>query len=261
LATGSESCPADWDAAGYARVATPQREWSGEVLDRLRLEGGESVLDAGCGSGGVTAELLKRLPRGKVIALDGSPAMIAEAERHLAGAAASGQVGFSCQDLAGFSLPHRVDRVFSNAVFHWVGDHPALFLRLAAVLRPGGRLVAQYGGRGNAARPVAAITDLLRSGEFDRWLSGYGVPWTFSRPEETAGWLREAGFEDPDCRLENRTARPEDPRAFFETSFLAGVRERLPGNVFPGFVDRAIALMGNPQTFEYVRLNIDARRA
>lgn len=253
--------PADWDAERYARAATPQREWSGDVLDRLRLEGGETVLDAGCGSGGVTATLLERLPRGKVIALDGSPAMIAEAERHLSRAAREGRVEFYCQDLTRFELPHKVDLVFSNAVFHWVPDHPALFHRLAGVIRPGGRIVAQYGGRGNVKEPVAAISRLLDSGDFDQWLSGYRIPWTFNGPEETADWLRDAGFEDPECRLEDRTARPDDPLVFFETSFLAEIRERLPEERFLEFRDRAMALMGNPQTFEYVRLNIDARRA
>ena len=73
--------PADWDAESYARVATPQREWSAAVLDRLRLNGDETVLDAGCGSGEVTADLLDRLPGGNVIGIDSSPGMI-EAARH-----------------------------------------------------------------------------------------------------------------------------------------------------------------------------------
>lgn len=257
---GSDSHPADWDAAGYARAATPQQEWSGDVLDRLRLAGDETVLDAGCGSDGVTERLLGKLPHGRVIALDSSPAMIAEAERHLAAAAAEGRVGFTCQDLASFELDSPVDRVFSNAVLHWVSGHPALLRRFAAALRPGGRLVAQYGGRGNVAEPVAAITQLVEGGDFDRWLAGYRTPWTFNGPEETAAWLREAGFEQPECWLEDRVARPENPRAFFETSFLSEVRERLPEGVFPEFVDRAMAAMGNPETFNYVRLNIDARR-
>lgn len=179
MASGPENRPADWDAAGYAQAATPQREWSGGVLARLRLEGRETVLDAGCGSGGVTAELLELLPEGKVIALDGSPAMIAESERRLADLAAAGRVEFTCQDLASFKLARRVDRVFSNAVLHWVPDHPSLFRRFAECLSSGGRLVAQYGGS---------------------------------------------------------------------------------GNVFPDFVDRTMAAMGNPETFEYVRLNIDPRR-
>jgi len=66
----------DWDARTYDRVADPQTRWGSVVLDRLPLEGDETVLDAGCGTGRVTEQLLERLPRGRVIAVDGSPSMI-----------------------------------------------------------------------------------------------------------------------------------------------------------------------------------------
>ncbi len=73
--------PRDWDAATYDRVAEPQTRWGRAVLDRLPLEGDERVLDAGCGTGRVTAMLLERLPRGRVVALDGSPSMIDQARQ------------------------------------------------------------------------------------------------------------------------------------------------------------------------------------
>ena len=60
----------------YDRVADPMTRWGADVLDRLPLRGDETVLDAGCGSGRVTELLAERLPRGRVVALDGSTAMI-----------------------------------------------------------------------------------------------------------------------------------------------------------------------------------------
>ena len=66
----------DWDATTYQRVALPHEEWARAVLDRLGLEGGETVLDAGCGSGRTTAIVIERLPDGRVIAVDGSPSMV-----------------------------------------------------------------------------------------------------------------------------------------------------------------------------------------
>ena len=74
----------DWDARTYDRVAEPQTRWGKAVLDRLPLRGDERVLDAGCGTGRVTELLLRRLPDGTVIALDGSPAMIDAARERLA---------------------------------------------------------------------------------------------------------------------------------------------------------------------------------
>ena len=71
--------PREWDAETYDAISDPQFTWGMEVLERLELAGDEVVLNAGCGSGRVTAELVKRLPRGRVIAVDGSEAMVAKA--------------------------------------------------------------------------------------------------------------------------------------------------------------------------------------
>ena len=62
--------PRDWDGATYDRISEPMTRWGTSVLDRLPLTGDETVLDAGCGSGRVTEQLLERLPRGRVIALE-----------------------------------------------------------------------------------------------------------------------------------------------------------------------------------------------
>ena len=74
----------DWNAASYDKVADPQARWGAEVLGRLPLEGDETVLDAGCGTGRVTELLLARLPRGRVVALDASAAMLEQARERLA---------------------------------------------------------------------------------------------------------------------------------------------------------------------------------
>ncbi len=73
----------EWDADTYDAVSDPQFSWGMEVLERLELRGDELALDAGCGSGRVSAELAKRLPGGHLIAVDGSEAMIAKARERL----------------------------------------------------------------------------------------------------------------------------------------------------------------------------------
>src|SRR3954451_3864806 len=71
--------PREWDATVYHRVAAPHQGWGAEVLDRLELAGDETVLDLGVGTGRVAAQLLERLPRGRVIGVDGSAAMVEQA--------------------------------------------------------------------------------------------------------------------------------------------------------------------------------------
>ena len=138
----------DWDAATYDRVSAPQVEWALKVLERLPLRGDETVLDAGCGSGRVTQLLLERLPRGHVVAVDSAPSMVEHAREALDPERAT----VFQANLTELELDEPVDAAFSNAVFHWMPDHDALFARLHAALRPGGRLVAQCGGEGNVER-------------------------------------------------------------------------------------------------------------
>src|SRR5579872_1804276 len=131
---------ADWDAVSYHQVARPHLAWGADVIERLGLRGDEVVLDAGCGSGRVTAQLLERLPRGRVIAADRSPAMLSEARSTLA--AHAERVRFVQTDLleidARLAEAERVDVVFSTATFHWIADHARLFTALHRVLKPGG---------------------------------------------------------------------------------------------------------------------------
>lgn len=249
--------PADWEASKYSRVATPQREWSAAVIDRLGLNGHETVVDAGCGSGNVTGDLLARLPDGRVIGVDGSPSMVEEARQRLG---EDPRASFSCQNLDRLELDGQVDAVFSNATFHWIHDHDRLFRALARVTKPGGSLVAQCGGRGNVAEVVQAMREVGTGEPFAGILGEFVNPWNFAGPEETADRLTGAGYRDVHCWLEERVARPEDPRGFFEASFLAPAREHLDPERFRDYTDRLLAAMGQPTSFNYVRLNITAKR-
>ncbi|MCB0869648.1 MAG: methyltransferase domain-containing protein [Solirubrobacterales bacterium] len=257
MSSEPESRPADWEADKYSRTATPQREWSEAVLGRLVLNGDETVVDAGCGSGNVTEDLLAKLPNGRVIGIDGSPSMVEEATSRLGD---DPRTSFQCQDLTGLELEEQVDAIFSNATFHWIGDHEKLFGSLAAATRPGGQLVAQCGGRGNVAEVTAALAVVNAEQPFAGVFGEFEEPWNFAGPEETEIRLVAAGYEDVECWLEERVAHPEDPRGFFEASFLAPAREVLDDEQFTAYADRLMAELGEPTTFNYVRLNMTAKR-
>ena len=141
----------EWNSEAYHRLSRPQFEWGLKVLDRLPLRGDETVADAGCGSGKVTAELLKRLPRGRVVAMDLSQNMLQTARDHLAPKFPR-QVIFIATDLQDIPLDGAIDGIFSTAAFHWVPDHDRLFRSLFHALKPGGWLEAQCGGGPNLAR-------------------------------------------------------------------------------------------------------------
>jgi trans-aconitate 2-methyltransferase len=243
----------DWDAPTYDRVAAPQARWGAAVLERLPLHGDETVLDAGSGTGRVTEQLLERLPRGHVVALDGSAAMLDEARRRLA--RFGDRVSFVEADLGRpFELPTgSADAILSTATFHWVPDHDALFRNLAAVLRPGGRLVAQWGGAGN----IASIHAILAS-VGDGWLG----PTHFETPEATSRRLEAAGFVGIQAWLQpepTRFERGEPLETFLRTVILGAHLERLPERERDAFVRLVADRMPEP-LIDYVRLNVDARR-
>ena len=249
----------DWDAKTYHRVSGPHVEWAAAVLDRLELSGDETVLDAGCGSGRVTRVLLERLPRGRVIAVDASPDMVARAREELAGE----PVDVRIADLAALTLQEgeQVDAVFSNATFHWVADHDALFARLAAALRPGGRMSVQCGGEGNVAGVQAqALLAADDAGLADRFADWRG-PWNFAGPEQTEARLRAAGFADVRCWTQAWPVAPDEPRAFLQTVCLGPHLERLAPEEHERFLDAVMDRLGGRPTLDYVRLNIVARRA
>ncbi len=244
--------PRDWDAATYDRVADPMTRWGTDVLDRLPLRGDERVLDAGCGSGRVTEVLAERLPRGAVVALDGSPAMVEQARARLA--RFGERVTFVVADL-GRPLPivDQVDAILSTATFHWVPDHDALFMNLAAVVRPNGRLVAQCGGAGN----IANVQRVL-AGIGDGWLGDVH----FETPEATTRRLETAGFVDIRCWLtdEPTSFEPGPPfEAYLRTVVLGSHLARLPASARDSFV-REVAARLPEARIDYVRLNILARR-
>lgn len=245
----------EWDAEIYDRVSDPQFAWGTEVLGRLELTGSETVLDAGCGTGRVTAELAERLPNGRVIAIDGSEAMVAKARQAL-----GAQAEVRHADLAELEIPERVDLVFSTAVFHWLPDHDNLFSRLHEALRPGGRLVAQCGGAGNVASLAGAILAVAAREPFAGRFDEMPAMWNFATAEDTERRLAAAEFEDARAWLEPKPLEPEHPLEFLSTVTLGPHLERLPAELRDGFTHGVASEMGEPLKLDYVRLNMTARR-
>ena len=247
----------DWNATSYDRVSSPQVEMALPVLDRLPLRGDETVLDAGCGSGRVTRLLLDRLPRGGVVAVDSAPSMVEHARAALAG----GNALVLCQSLTELTLDEPVDAVFSNAVFHWIKDHARLFERLHAALVPGGRLVAQCGGKGNIDAFRRLADEVAAEPPYAEHMRDFRGPWNYASPEDTEALLRAAGFDDVECWLQPWPVTPGEPVEFAQTVCLGTHVEALPEELREPFAAEVVRRSGDPLVLEYVRLNIDARRS
>ncbi len=247
-----------WNAAVYDQVSTVQQEWGRRVLEGLKLRGGETALDGGCGTGRLALLLSEALPGGAVLAVDHSTEMLAVAR-----AGAGGRILLVQADL--MELPYResVDVIFSNAAFHWVPDHDRLFRSLALALKHGGRLVAQCGGHGNLEQTHAIVWKVAQTPRFAAYFHNWREPYVFATPEETERRMRAAGFGDIETSL---TAAPTPfPtrrafRDFVATVILRSFQSAVPAEERDLFVDAFVDACP-AWHLDYVRLNLFGRKA
>jgi trans-aconitate 2-methyltransferase len=258
--------PTEWDASSYHRLSSPQFSWGVQVLERLSLEGGETVMDAGCGTGRLTDGLLERLPRGRVVAVDLSQNMLEAARSHLSKRFGE-RVEFARADLAELPFDKGFDGVFSTASFHWVPDHPRLFRSLFASLKPGGWLIAQCGGGPNIARLMRRASVLMATEPYAEHFSGWRDTKVFADDVTTAERLRAAGFTNVETSLEPALtvlSGADEFREFLTTVNMHAHLARLPeGPLRRRFVEELTeqaAADEPPYSLDYCRLNIRALR-
>ncbi|MFD9940816.1 class I SAM-dependent methyltransferase [Nonomuraea sp. NPDC059023] len=153
------------------------------LVDLLDPQPGERVLDLGCGTGVLTAEIALR--GAHVLGIDGSPAMIEKALAQYPG------IDFIVGDGHDFNVAQAYDAVFSNAALHWMSRDPgAVISSVREALAPGGRFVAEMGGAGNCAELTAAMHTAWR----EYGLPEPDLPWYFPTPAAYASRLEQEGF-------------------------------------------------------------------
>ncbi len=257
----------EWDAGEYEALSAPMTGWGANFLElflrRRALRGDEAVIDAGCGTGRVTELLLRHIPDGTVLAVDGSRAMVEAAAERFAG---DPRVRVEHQNLLRLEVGRPVDLIFSTATFHWIKDHERLFRQLARALKPGGRLVAQCGGTGNIARVARATEEVMSEERFQEAFVGWEDPKEYADAETTRLRLEDAGFEEVETWLH------EEPTPFGSVDELArylktvvlgqhlSVLPEADHEPFAAAVAAKVASVEDPPVMDYVRLNILATR-
>lgn len=192
----SESKPSDstvWNPRLYDDRHAFVWKHGASLVELLNPQPGERILDLGCGTGRLTAQIAESsaIVRG----IDAAPEMIAEARRLYP------SLAFEVADARDFTVAEPQDAVFSNAVLHWIRPPEAVATCMRRALRPGGRLVAEFGGHGNVQRTIAvtkqALTEFGASGDLL-------PPWYYPSIAEYTAVLEQAGLEPTLARLFDR---------------------------------------------------------
>ncbi len=256
-----------WDAETYERIGTPMRRWAQAVIDDLGLKGDESVLDAGCGSGSVTLDLLAKLPNGKIYAVDGSQDMIARLKKTLDEKKIDNVIPIH-GDLTKLQLTEQVDVVFSNAVFHWIQDDDGLFGSLARATKSGGKLRAQCGGGANIRKLMSATREVEARAPYNEYLSGRVEPRKYRTNDQAKQALERNGWRNARAETFPSDVTFDDEDAavlYLRTIILQQQASALPDNLSDRFLRDVIAEVearhGQPFVADYVRLDLWATRS
>lgn len=241
-----------WRGHQYDQVANPQYHWGLGVVDRLPDSGVTRILDAGCGSGRVTEQVLKRFGGAEVVAIDSSASMLSTAHNRLA--AYGSRLTLAEVDLSdGGALLQlgRFDAVISTGTLHWVVDHRQLFLDLRQTMSGGGVLASQSGGEGSIEAVRVILDDL-------------GIEWRsmnkYANADETRRHLVDAGFESAECWMTEEPVVFDDRdglRAYLLDGVIAPYVSALPTDAREEVAAEVAGRLPVPE-LRFLRLNVRA---
>ncbi len=215
-----------WNPTLYDDRAAFVSELAGDLVRWLRPNRGEKILDLGCGTGTLTAEIARS--GAAVIGVDSSAEMIASAREKYEGLA------FAVADGQTLAYDREFDAVFSNAAIHWMPRADAVVAGVGRALRPGGRFVAEFGGFGCVATVVEAVSHELRAWSIDP--APY-VSWYFPRPGAYASLLEQHGFVLRELRYFERPTPVAGQRGL--STWLSMFQARLMTELGPRFPELA----------------------
>jgi trans-aconitate methyltransferase len=187
-----------WNAEQYEGGHSYVWQFGGSLLELLAASPGERILDLGCGTGHLTAEMATA--GAQVVGLDSSTEMLGQARQNYP------HLKFVLADATSFRFEEPFDAVFSNAALHWVKNAEAAVECIAAALRPGGRFVAEFGGKGNI-RCILTALDAVFGAAAEQC-----CPWWFPGAGEYASLLERHGLEVRQASLFDRPTPIEGER-------------------------------------------------
>jgi len=242
-----------WNPKSYNRHTSFVSQLALPVVDLLEPKEGERVLDVGCGDGTLAVEIERR--GAKVVGVDLSREMVEACKAN----------GIEAYIGSVTALPYnkKFDAVFSNAMLHWVKDAKLAVQNIAKSLKPNGRFVCEFGGKGNAFALVSAMEEVFAKhpefGVFDN-------PWYFPSVDEYKALLESEGFRVEYAKLIPRPTPMDDIINWLDI-FANGITKHLSKEQFETFKIECKDLLKDKLytekegwVIDYVRLRVKATK-
>jgi trans-aconitate 2-methyltransferase len=241
-----------WDPGQYERFRDERSAPFFDLLSLVTPVPGGRVVDLGCGTGELTRALHERTGASATLGIDSSEAMLAKSRAH-----AGGGLSFELGDIAHWMPAEPADLVFSNAALHWVDDHPELFARLTAGLRPGGQVAVQVPANHDHASHLVAER-VAAEEPFREALGGYVRRSPVLEPEVYAVLLDRLGYVTQHVRMQVYLhVLPEAGAVvdWVKGTLLTDYKRRLPDALYEDFVARyrelLLAELGDDRPFRF----------
>jgi trans-aconitate 2-methyltransferase len=231
----------NWNAQDYAKNSQNQFQWAQELIPKLKLQGNEALLDVGCGDGKITAELTRCLPKGRAVGVDSSEKMIDLAKQTFPEKDFP-NLSFLLMDARKLTFESEFDIAFSNAALHWIVDQEAVLLGVQRSLKPGGRLLFQMAGKGNAKEILSLINELMIVEPWKKFFQGMTFPYGFYDQEEYFSFLHQAGLVADRVELFPKDMKhngKEGLAGWVRTTWLP-FTSKLPDELKPKFVETIV---------------------
>ena len=174
-----------WDAEFYDSKHSFVSHFGADLVELLDPRSGEGILDLGCGTGHLTYKIANS--DAETVGIDSAPTMIEQARTHYP------NLQFEVGDGTNLPFTEQFDAVFSNAVLHWIKEPEKVVAGIWRSLKPGGRFVAEFGGKGNVKAIVAAIYNAMQTADYTA--NEEINPWYFPSIGEYGTLLEKQGLQ------------------------------------------------------------------
>jgi len=239
-----------WNSTLYDQKHDFVAKYGEGLLAFLPENPAQAILDLGCGTGTLTAQLAARGSR--VIGVDSAHPMVERARAQYP------ELTFEVCDALALPFEGEFDVVFSNAVFHWIADHDTLLENVKKALKPGGQLICEFGGAGN----IAVVEQAFNRACEEMGLAVRAPRFNFPTPEEFSARLAHHGLTPVNVYDYDRPTPLKDGEqglANWMRQFFAGQLEALPEQTGQALLARAEEL-ARPELWDGDHWIADYRR-